>query len=110
MSTRWPAQLTVALADYICMPAVLVTGLLLEAKLTISSLAVTKVLIRTHCTNPRRDSQTELAWVASYIPRWFAENSSAMSLVKQQNLPILFLFISNKSTHSRTVWCVSTNE
>jgi len=25
----------------------------------------------THCAYPRRDGQSELIWVAGYIPRWF---------------------------------------
>jgi len=25
----------------------------------------------THCTNPRRDGQAELTWVADYVPEWF---------------------------------------
>jgi len=47
--------------------------LLDRIKLAISSPVVAKTIASTHCDYPRRDdSQAESAWVAGYIPRWYA--------------------------------------
>jgi len=41
------------------------------AELGISSLAMAVIIASTHFAYPQRDGQAELAWVASYIQRWF---------------------------------------
>ena len=41
------------------------------AELAVFSLAMAVIIASTHFAYPRRDGQAELAWVASYMQRWF---------------------------------------
>ena len=39
-----------------------------------------KTVASTHCVQPWRDGQAELAWVAGYLPRWYARPKTVTSL------------------------------
>ena len=51
------------------LPAVLVAGATATQNSPFSSLAVAVTIGSTYCAYPRRDGQTELAWVAGYVMR-----------------------------------------